>query len=50
MYHEVGIAKLNSGQLSRLRNGHKVRVKLGDAHKINVSQKQNTIEKIKFST
>jgi hypothetical protein len=40
MYHEVGIAKLSSGQLSRLRNGHKVRVKMGDAHKINVSQEQ----------
>ena len=40
MYHEVGISKLSSGQLSRLRNGHKVRVKIGDAHKINVSQEQ----------
>ena len=40
MYHEVGIAKLSSAQLSRLRNGHKVRVKMGDSHKINVSQEQ----------
>ena len=40
MYHEVGIAKLSSGQLSRLRNGHKVRVKMGESHKINVSQEQ----------
>ena len=40
MYHEVGIAKLSKAQLSRLRNGHKVRVKMGDSHKINVSQEQ----------
>ncbi len=40
MYHEVGIAKLSPAQLSRLRNGHKVRVKIGNAHKINVSQEQ----------
>jgi hypothetical protein len=40
MYHEVGIAKLSSAQLSRLRNGHKVRVKMGEAHKIKVSQEQ----------
>ncbi len=33
MYHEVGIAKLSPTQLSRLRNGHKVRVKMGEAHK-----------------
>jgi hypothetical protein len=40
MYHEVGIAKLRPTQLSRLRNGHKVRVKTGDAHKIHISQEQ----------
>ena len=40
MYHEVGIAKLSPAQLSRLRNGHKVRVKMGEAHKIKVSQEQ----------
>ena len=40
MYHEVGIAKLSPTQISRLRNGHKVRVKMGNAHKINVSQEQ----------
>jgi hypothetical protein len=40
MYHEVGIAKLSPTQLSRLRNGHKVRVKMGNDHKINVSQEQ----------
>ncbi len=40
MYHEVGKANLSSGQLSRLRIGHKVRIKIEEAHKINVSQER----------
>lgn len=40
MYQEVGIAKLSPAQLSRLRNGHKVRIKIGDSHKINLSKEQ----------
>jgi len=40
MYQTVGIEKLSDNQLSRLRNGHPVRVKLGNHHKIalNISQ------------
>ena len=40
MYQTVGIEKLSDNQLSRLRNGHPVRVKLGNYHKIalNISQ------------
>ena len=34
MYQTVGIAKLSDNQLSRLRNGHPVRIKLGTSHKI----------------
>ena len=37
MYHEVGIHKLSENQLSKLRNGHPVRVKLGNHHKICLS-------------
>lgn len=40
MYQEVGIAKLSPAQLSRLRNGHKVRIKIGNSHKINLSKEQ----------
>jgi hypothetical protein len=40
MYHEVGIQKLSENQLSKLRNGHPVRVKLGDHHKISLSIQQ----------
>ena len=40
MYHEVGIQKLSENQLSKLRNGHPVRVKLGDHHKICLSVQQ----------
>lgn len=41
MYHEVGIASLSPAQLSRLRNGHKVRIKIGSSHKIHLSQEQS---------
>ena len=40
MYHEVGIHKLSENQLSKLRNGHPVRVKLGNHHKIHLSVQQ----------
>lgn len=40
MYHEVGINKLSENQLSKLRNGHPVRVKLGNHHKICLSIQQ----------
>ena len=40
MYHEIGIQKLSENQLSKLRNGHPVRVKLGNHHKICLSVQQ----------
>lgn len=40
MYQEVGIAKLSPAQVSRLRNGHKVRIKMGNAHQIYLSKEQ----------
>lgn len=40
MYNEVGIAKLSPAQISRLRNGHKTRIKKGDCHKVHLSQEQ----------
>ena len=40
MYCEVGIAKLSPAQISRLRNGHKTRIKMGDCHKVHLSQEQ----------
>ena len=40
MYQTVGIAKLSDNQLSRLRNGHPVRVKLGNTHKIALNIQQ----------
>jgi hypothetical protein len=40
MYYEVGIQKLSENQLSKLRNGHPVRVKLGNHHKISLSIQQ----------
>lgn len=40
MYYKVGISQLSPNQLSRLRNGHPVRVKLGSAHHIHLSAPQ----------
>ena len=37
MYHPVGIDNLSENQLSRLRNGHSVRDKLGNHHKVHLS-------------
>jgi len=40
MYHEIGIQRLSENQLSKLRNGHSVRIKLGNHHKIALSVQQ----------
>jgi len=40
MYQTIGIAKLSNNQLSRLCNGHPVRVKLGNSHKIALNVQQ----------
>jgi hypothetical protein len=40
MYHEVGIQRLSDNQLSKLRNGHSVRIKIGNVHKIALSVQQ----------
>ena len=40
MYHQAGIDKLSENQLSILRNGHPVRVKLGNHHKVHLSVPQ----------
>ena len=40
MYYEVGISKLSNNQLSKLRNGHPVRIKKGNYHKICLSIQQ----------
>jgi len=40
MYYEVGIDKLSDNQLSKLRNGHPIRIKLGNHHKICLSIQQ----------
>ena len=38
MYHENSIEKLSKNQVSKLLNGHKVRVKQGKHHKINLCE------------
>ena len=40
MYHPIGIDKLSENQLSRLRNGHSVRVKLGSHHTVHLTGHQ----------
>ena len=40
-YHEIGIQALSPSQHSKLRNGHRVRVKFGNHHKIHVSEEQH---------
>lgn len=37
MYHEVGVQALSPKQVSRILNGHAVRVKMGSGHKMHVS-------------
>ena len=41
MYHEIGIQHLSPTQISRMLNGHAVRVKHGSGHKIHVSKEQH---------
>ena len=41
MYLETGIGKLSPTQLSKLLNGHSVRVKHGSAHKVRLSAQQH---------
>jgi hypothetical protein len=41
MYQKVGIQKLSKAQISKLVNGHRVRVKHGNAHEISVSKEQH---------
>ena len=48
MYSPVGIQKLSPAQISRLRNGHGVRVKEGSAHTVHLSEAQ--IKKLKSAT
>jgi len=41
MYHKIGIQKLSPAQISRLLNGHAVRVKHGSGHEIHASTEQH---------
>ena len=41
MYHPVSITHLSSAQVSKLLNGHPVRVKHGPGHHIEVSHEQH---------
>ena len=40
-YHQIGIQRLSHPQISKLLNGHAVRVKHGGAHTIHVSNEQH---------
>jgi len=40
MYHPVGVSKLSENQKSRLRNGHSVKIKKGNANKLHLTQDQ----------
>jgi hypothetical protein len=41
MYHKIGIQRLSPAQLSKLLNGHRVRVKHGSGHEIHASAEQH---------
>jgi hypothetical protein len=41
MYHKIGIQKLSPTQISKLLNGHKIRVKHGQGMEIHASQEQH---------
>ena len=41
MYIENGIEKLSKPQISKLLNGHKVRIKGGNAHKIHLTEEHS---------
>ena len=41
MYHKTGIQKLSKTQISKLLNGHRVRVKHGNHHEVHLSNEQH---------
>ena len=41
MYHKAGIQKLSKTQISKLLNGHRVRVKHGNHHEVHLSHEQH---------
>lgn len=41
MYHPTNVAKLSPAQISKILNGHRVRVKAGNAHVLHLSQEQH---------
>jgi hypothetical protein len=41
MYHKIGIQRLSPTQISKLLNGHRVRVKHGSGHEIHASAEQH---------
>ena len=41
MYQKVGIKKLSNAQISKLLNGHRIRVSQGDDHEIYASSEQH---------
>ena len=47
MYHSTGVGKLSPSQMSKLRNGHPVRIKLGSGNTLNLTDQQ--IEKTTIS-
>ena len=40
MYHSTGVGKLSPSQMSKLRNGHPVRIKLGSGNTLNLTDQQ----------
>jgi len=41
MYHPTHIAKLSAAQISKILNGHRVRVKHGNHHVLHLSHEQH---------
>jgi len=41
MYHKIGIQRLSPSQISKLLNGHRIRVKHGSGHEIHASAEQH---------
>jgi len=41
MYHKTSIERLSPAQISKLLNGHRVRVKHGHGHEVHLSQEQH---------
>ena len=40
MYHTTGVGKLSPSQMSKLRNGHPVRIKMGSGNTLNLTDAQ----------